>query len=668
MASKLACAAKTDVGLKRTNNEDNFAVVQSAGLYVLADGMGGHASGQVASTMCVSHVAQYICEMSRQPGFKLSFPTKPEWSFEAKLLANAIMYANERVFIQSCKDRSMEGMGTTVTAIFNAPRGLVLAHVGDSRIYRVRKGEITQMTRDHSLLNHLIDKGELRPEDAANFANKNVILRAIGLKDEVEVDIKEVPREKGDIYMMCSDGLSDLVADALICKTISEAKSLDDACASLIGLALKAGGKDNVTVVCVSVEEDDAAQQSKPQMIAPQGANMAGVMQPAMINGPMGAPTPARPLAVSPNPMQTPGMGQPPMGGMAPPMNANMMPGAQPQGPRPSMVAMPGARQAVPVPAHLQQTAPAAPQRMHSVREVVETKPAQRSMPKPIGSAGRSNSGSMPPVMQPARVNPVCAPETAASAASAKGNPPIAADLPGKPGDAAGLNPKTSSAAAPKEIDASAKQDKRELPETNLLFTAPPQSAPQTPAPDAGGLGGFAAEEDNGLFSSDASRFADNGDDENSDVKTMIECPIISDDLLHAPPKSLSIPGAGSPSAAQHQIPKAAQPAAGSSASQTGLKPVPGVSPFKAKLDNDLAAMPVQNGASQSAIYECGDDDDDDSIVISRPVSNRYMPPQGVIEPPKDFGDDDSIEISPDLYDDDEDSVTKTFKPTFKKW
>ena len=100
--------------------------------------------------MCVSHVAQYICEMARQPGFKLSFPTKPEWSFEAKLLANAIMYANERVFIQSCKDRSMEGMGTTVTAIFNAPHGLVLAHVGDSRIYRVRKGEITQMTRDHS--------------------------------------------------------------------------------------------------------------------------------------------------------------------------------------------------------------------------------------------------------------------------------------------------------------------------------------------------------------------------------------------------------------------------------------------------------------------------------------------------------------------------------------
>ncbi len=668
MASKLACAAKTDVGLKRTNNEDNFAVVQSAGLYVLADGMGGHASGQVASTMCVSHVAQYICELSRQPGFKLSFPTKPEWSFEAKLLANAIMYANERVFIQSCKDRSMEGMGTTVTAIFNAPRGLVLAHVGDSRIYRVRKGEIAQMTRDHSLLNHLIDKGELRPEDAANFANKNVILRAIGLKDEVEVDIKEVPREKGDIYMMCSDGLSDLVADALICKTISEAKSLDDACASLIGLALKAGGKDNVTVVCVSVEEDDDAQQPKPQTIAPQSANMAGGMPPAMMNGPMGAAqATGRPMAVNPNPMPAQGFGQPPMGVMASPMN--MMPGAQPPGSRPSMVAMPGARRAVPVPAHLQQTAPApaAPQRMHSVREIVETKPAQRSMPKPIGSAGRSNSGGMPAVMQPARVKPVSAPETPPPADSVKGNSPIAPELPGKSGDGGDLKQNASSAAAPKEIDASAKQDKRELPETNLLFTAPPQSAPQAPAADAGDLGGFANEEDNGLFSSDASRYADGGDGENSDVKTVIECPIISDDLLHAPPKSLNIPSAASASAPKRQIPKPAQPAAGSSASQTGLKPTAGISPFKAKLDNDLATMPAQNGASQSAIYEC-DDDDGDSIVISRPISNRYMPPKGVIEPPKDFGDDDSIEISPDLYDDDEDSVTKTFKPTFKKW
>ena len=292
MASRLASAAKTDVGLKRTNNEDNYAIVQSAGLYVLADGMGGHASGQVASTMCVSHIAQYICETARQPGFKLSFPIKPNLSYEANLLANAIMYANERVFIQSCKDRSMEGMGTTVTAIYNAPNNLVLAHVGDSRIYRVRKGEIKQMSRDHSLLNHLIDKGELKPEDAPNFANKNVILRAIGLKDEVEVDVQEVPRETGDIYMMCSDGLSDLVPDNLICQTITKAPTLPDACTELIGLALKAGGKDNVTVVCVAVEDADDAAKIAPPMTP-------GMMHPAPSLGAVRAvPVNITPVAV----------------------------------------------------------------------------------------------------------------------------------------------------------------------------------------------------------------------------------------------------------------------------------------------------------------------------------------------------------------------------------
>ena len=753
MASKLAFAAKTDVGLKRTNNEDNFAVIQSAGLYVLADGMGGHASGQVASTMCVSHVAQYICEMARQPGFKLSFPTKPEWSFEAKLLANAIMYANERVFIQSCKDRSMEGMGTTVTAIFNAPHGLVLAHVGDSRIYRVRKGEITQMTRDHSLMNHLIDKGELRPEDAANFANKNVILRAIGLKDEVEVDIKEVPREKGDIYMMCSDGLSDLVSDSMICKTIAEAHTLDDACSSLIGLALKAGGKDNVTVVCVSVEEDDAAQQPKPQAhigsmhpamrpmgmqpVHPNAMGMAqggmgpgmaqGAMGPGMAQGGMGpgmaqggmgpgmgpgmaqsgmgpgmaqgAMGPGMGPASMAQGAMGPGMGQggmaqgamgpsmaqgamgpagmgqsgiPTMNAMTPigaPMAAHLMQGPA-QGMRPSMVAMPGVQKAV---------APVV-QRMHSVREIVETKPTQRAMPKPIGSAGRSNSTGMPAVMQPTRVKPV--------EASSHPSQEMAKAADGKEFDNNVDKANSASANAPKEIENSAKQDKTDLPDTNLLFTAPPISAASSTDQEA-----LNVEDDKGLFETDD--MSNIEDDEASDIKTMLECPIISDDDLHTPPRSLNIGGsartpsqevrhapASSPQAATLLPSAPAQDASRSkptalgsarssrpsepSASRLSPVPGPGVQPFKVKLDNDLAQMKPQDGAATSAIYEC-DDDEDDSIIISKPVSNYYIPPKEAIAPPEE-ADGDSIEISPDLYDDDEDSVTKTFKPTFNKW
>lgn len=277
MATRLVSAARTDVGLKRSNNEDNYILVPSQGLYILADGMGGHSSGQVASTMCVQHLTQFICETAKQANFELPYPPSPSLSYEANVVANAVKFANERVFIQSCKDRSMEGMGTTVTVIHNVAHGLILAHVGDSRIYRIRNKQITQLTRDHSLLNHLLDKGEIRPDDASNFANKNVILRAIGLKDNVDVEVKEVPREQGDIYLMCSDGLSDLVPDPQILSAIINSPNLNEACDKLIALALKAGGKDNVTVVCICIELEDGFTATPRNIThmqgAPQGAN-----------------------------------------------------------------------------------------------------------------------------------------------------------------------------------------------------------------------------------------------------------------------------------------------------------------------------------------------------------------------------------------------------------
>ncbi len=254
MTIRLKSAGKTDVGLKRSENEDNFIMLPDHGLYVVADGMGGHASGKVASTLTVTHVTEFVCSMAKQPGFDFPYGREPGNSFEANVLVNAIKYANERVFIQSCKDRAMEGMGTTITAILTTPQSLVLAHVGDSRIYRLRAGELAQLTVDHSLLNHLISIGEVKAEDAKKFANKNVILRAIGLKDYVDVSVQEVDKVPGDLYMMCSDGLSDLVEDFVIREVLKTAPSLPDACNQLIKLALHAGGKDNVTVVCVEVE------------------------------------------------------------------------------------------------------------------------------------------------------------------------------------------------------------------------------------------------------------------------------------------------------------------------------------------------------------------------------------------------------------------------------
>lgn len=351
------------------------------------------------------------------------------------------------------------------------------------------------------------------------------------------------------------------------------------------------------------------------------------------------------------------------------PMAAHLMQGPA-QGMRPSMVAMPGVQKAV---------APVV-QRMHSVREIVETKPTQRAMPKPIGSAGRSNSTGMPAVMQPTRVKPV--------EASSHPSQEMAKAADGKEFDNNVDKANSASANAPKEIENSAKQDKTDLPDTNLLFTAPPISAASSTDQEA-----LNVEDDKGLFETDD--MSNIEDDEASDIKTMLECPIISDDDLHTPPRSLNIGGsartpsqevrhapASSPQAATLLPSAPAQDASRSkptalgsarssrpsepSASRLSPVPGPGVQPFKVKLDNDLAQMKPQDGAATSAIYEC-DDDEDDSIIISKPVSNYYIPPKEAIAPPEE-ADGDSIEISPDLYDDDEDSVTKTFKPTFNKW
>jgi len=255
MAIRLRSAGKTDVGLKRSENEDNFIMLPDQGLYVLADGMGGHVGGKMASTLAVTLVTEFICVHAKKPGFEFPFKTDENLTYEANILSNGIKYANERIFIESCKTRDLEGMGTTITAILVAKDNLVVAHVGDSRIYRLRNGELTQITEDHSLLNHLINIGELKKEDAKGHANKNVILRAVGLKDYVEVATQVVAKVPGDQYMMCSDGLSDLVDDFVIAEVMRTAPSLKDACDQLIRLALHAGGRDNVTVIIAEVEE-----------------------------------------------------------------------------------------------------------------------------------------------------------------------------------------------------------------------------------------------------------------------------------------------------------------------------------------------------------------------------------------------------------------------------
>lgn len=640
MATRLSSAAKTDVGLKRTNNEDNLILVPSQGLYVLADGMGGHASGQVASTMCVSHVAKFICETAKQPGFEFPYKTAPDLSFEAKLLVNAIKFANERVFIQSCKDRSMEGMGTTVTAILNAPQGLILAHVGDSRIYRVRNGQIKQMTRDHSLLNHLLDKGELKPEDAANFANKNVILRAIGLKDYVEVEVQEVKREQGDIYMMCSDGLSDIVSDSLIAQAIANnAKNLPEACNALISLALKAGGKDNVTVVCVGIEqEDDTQSQPAP---AVSRMNMApvqpGMMPPGMMPPNMQQPGMMPPGMMPPN-MQQPGMMPPNMQNMgARPMNMQQNLGRMPMNPAaqfanaPNMGMPPMQRQNMPMPIGTgmsqmpQMPAAAKPQRMHSVREIIERRPAPRPMPKPIGTAGRSGSmPSMPAAPGMTKVKPAAIEEW--DELNKQNAEDVRQTAQNDQEELHNNERDTAKAVSPQEklqtselrnVSTLTNEEKAELPETSLLLMEAPTAADaQEPQVKSSNLvAGF----------------------DEDDCRTIIECPIITDDMLSIPDEEDD-----------------------DDEDKTRVTSRP-----------DMSFSPASNPTDNDDIKT------QDLPKVSAPAFRGYVAPKEAITPPKDdFDDDDSIEIGvmPKKPlksfcfedDDDDDEATRQFtKPSF---
>ncbi len=265
---KITGTGLTDVGRQRDNNEDAFAVVEDLGLYICCDGMGGHASGEVASRMTVDHAVDFLRRHLHTPPNELPYKVAPGASPAEARLSNAIQHANDRVYIEGMKDSKLEGMGTTVVAAWTLDKEIVLAHVGDSRIYRWSgSGTLEQVTRDHSLLNYKIDRGELRtPEEIAGFKQGNVIVRAIGLKDYVEPEVQTLPRRPGDLFLMCSDGLTDLVDDWALENVVdANHDHLDELARCCIRMANDRGGKDNITVVLVRVD-DRAAAAAVPEV------------------------------------------------------------------------------------------------------------------------------------------------------------------------------------------------------------------------------------------------------------------------------------------------------------------------------------------------------------------------------------------------------------------
>lgn len=265
MGERIESHGATDVGAKRAKNEDYYAILDTDELFILADGMGGHASGQVASRLATEHIIEFLTVTCRAPGFDWPYPVQEGMTFEEQAVSNAIQFANERTYLESLEDTQLEGMGTTICVLLGVGDRLVLGHVGDSRIYRYRNGELQQMTRDHSLLNHYLDIGAISPDEVGEFKSKNVIVRAVGLKDNVDPEVQMVPRQPGDIYLMCSDGLTDLVEDWVIQATIaSESDDLEEVGRRLLRLAYQGGGKDNTTVVLLRLNPSNRIEATDP--------------------------------------------------------------------------------------------------------------------------------------------------------------------------------------------------------------------------------------------------------------------------------------------------------------------------------------------------------------------------------------------------------------------
>ena len=246
-------AGLSDVGLQREHNEDSFCILPEHRLFIVADGMGGHRAGDVASKMATHAIASFF-QATAVEDATWPFTYDPHLSPDENRLVTGIKLANRKIFEASIKHREVHGMGTTVVgALYSKDRGrLYVAHVGDSRCYRIRGGQIEQLTRDHSLLNdYLLVMPDMTAEQRDELP-KNVITRALGMQDSVAVDMLPVEPHPGDYYVLCSDGLSGMISDDVIRDTVvASGQDVELAAKNLVARANSNGGEDNITVVVV---------------------------------------------------------------------------------------------------------------------------------------------------------------------------------------------------------------------------------------------------------------------------------------------------------------------------------------------------------------------------------------------------------------------------------
>jgi protein phosphatase len=252
---KIRYAVASDMGRVRKNNEDAFMANPTLGIFAVADGMGGHASGEVASRIAVESIQDSLARVGREKDAPLTEDSTAVLSSPANILVNGFRLANQRIYKSSLEKEEYKGMGTTLVAVYLSGSSAIVAHVGDSRLYQIRGQAIEQVTADHSLVWEQYRQGLITKAALSSSPYKNIVTRALGLEPTVDVEVQELVTQPGDSLILCSDGLSDLVLDEEMLTVSNEVSGdLDRACSELTRLANQRGGKDNITVLLMQID------------------------------------------------------------------------------------------------------------------------------------------------------------------------------------------------------------------------------------------------------------------------------------------------------------------------------------------------------------------------------------------------------------------------------
>jgi len=253
---KISYKAVSDVGRKRKGNEDSLVVNAEHGLFVVADGMGGHAAGEIASKVAVDSINEFVCLTGSDEEITWPFALEDDISYDGNRLKTAVRYANRKVLETTKTKTEYEGMATTVAAVMVEGDKVNLAHVGDSRVYLFSDGSLQQLTSDHSWVNEQLQSGIISPDQARTHPLRNVVTRALGGKADLQVDLQVQTMHAGDMLLMCSDGLTTMVSDEDITQVLADAGAdIDKGAQDLVAAANERGGEDNITVVLLRFDE-----------------------------------------------------------------------------------------------------------------------------------------------------------------------------------------------------------------------------------------------------------------------------------------------------------------------------------------------------------------------------------------------------------------------------